>query len=128
MHSLAHAFAAAETAQSLGVPVTLRSAAGAAGYAGVGWFAALAAAARERFPSADVTFVLDCGDEAGTVMGALRRGIRRVRFHGPPEVAVKLAAMGVELDGDEAPALDLRGAGDPATACRKFLAASDPAR
>ena len=128
VHSLAHALAAAEAAQSLGVPVTLRSAPGAAGYAGVGWFAALVAAVSDRFPGTNVTFMLDCADEAGTVMGALRRGIRRVRFLGPPEVAAKLAAMGAELDPAETSALDLRGMNDPAAACRKFLAAPDPPR
>jgi hypothetical protein len=126
VHCLDHALAAAAAAAALGAPLTLRSAAGAGGAAGVGWFAALAEIVMERHPRLPVSFVLDCADEAGTVLGAFRRGLKRVRFEGPPEVAAKLLAIavpyGATLDDDPMPALDLLGQADPEGACRHWLA------
>ncbi len=121
VHSLDHALAAA----AIGLPLTLRSAPGAAGYAGVGWFAALAAILAEKHPTVPATLILDCADEAGTAMGALRRGIGHIRFTGPPETAAKLAALGAILDTDTRPALDLLGLADPEAACRRWLSGAD---
>jgi hypothetical protein len=126
VHCLDHALAAAAAAAALGAPLTLRSAAGAGGAAGVGWFAALAEIVTERHPLLPVSFVLDCADESGTVLGAFRRGLKRVRFEGPPEVAAKLAVIaasyGAALDDDARPTLDLLGHADPQDACRRWLA------
>ena len=121
VHSLDQALTAAAAAEATGTTLTLRSAAGAAGYAGVGWFAALAAILAEKHPALQTTLILDCADEAGTAMGALRRGIRHIRFTGSPDVAAKLAAMGAILDTDTRPALDLLGSTDPEAACRRWL-------
>jgi hypothetical protein len=128
VHSLDQAAAAAAAAAELGVTLTVLSAPGAGGYAGPGWFAGLAEAVRARFPALEVAFVLDCADEAGTVQAALRRGLDRVRFDGPPEVAAKLAALGARLDPGGAAVLVLLGRADPLAACRKFLAEPDAAR
>jgi hypothetical protein len=128
VHSLAQARAAAREAAASGAAVELWSAAGAGGYAGVGWFAALSLAVRRAEPDARLTFVLDCADEAGTAMGALRRGQRHLRFTGPPAVAAKLADMGAVLCSGNATFLDLGGLADPAAACRKFLAAAGAPR
>ena len=125
IHSLDQALAAATAAEALAGPLVLRSASGAAGYAGVGWFAALAAILAERHPTVPATLILDCADEAGTAMGALRRGIRHIRFTGTPEVAAKLAALGAILDTDTRPALDLLGNTDPEAACRRWLIGAD---
>jgi hypothetical protein len=119
-HSLDQALAAASAAASLGAPLVLLSAGGAAG---VGWFGALGALVAERHPGLDLTLVFDCDDEAGTAMGALRRGLTHLRFTGPPEVARKLAAMGAILYQDAAPALDLHDVADPEGACRNRLSA-----
>jgi hypothetical protein len=121
VHSLDQALAAAVAAEALAVPLTLRSAPGAAGYAGVGWFAAIASILAEKHPTLSATLILDCADEAGTAMGALRRGIAHLRFTGPPEVATKLTALGAILDTDTRPALDLLGHADPEAACRCWL-------
>jgi hypothetical protein len=121
VHSLDQALAAATAAEAVGTPLTLRSAPGAAGYAGVGWFAALAAILAEQHPALQTTLILDCADEAGAAMGALRRGIRHLRFTGPSEVAAKLTAMGAILDSDTRPALDLLDNADPEAACRRWL-------
>jgi hypothetical protein len=129
VHSLDQALAAAAAAEALASPLVLRSAPGAGGNAGVGWFAALAEMLAERHPQLALTLVLDCADEAGTAMGAFRRGLKRVRFTGKPDVAAKLAAIaashGATLDDDPRPALDLLGRRDPEAACRHWLAGID---
>jgi fructose/tagatose bisphosphate aldolase len=127
VHSLVEARAALAAAAALGMPVTLMSAAGAGAYAGPRWFKALIAAARAEHPDVVVEAVLDCAEEAGTVMSALRAGITRVRFTGSPSMRDRLAAIaaatGASLEdesGDET--LDLLEARDPAAVARAFLA------
>ncbi len=126
VHSLDQALAAAVAATAVNAPLVLRSAPGAGGSVGVGWFAALAEALAERHPALPMTLILDCADEAGTVLGAFRRGLKRVRFTGPPAVVAKLAAIGAAqgaaLDEDSRPALDLLGQVDPGAVCRLWLA------
>ena len=130
VHSLEQALAAADAAAALNAPLVLRSAAGAGATFGVGWFAALAQIVAERHPLLSAIFVLDCADEAGTAQGALRRGLKRIRFSGPPEVAAKLSAIasaqGAVLDDDPRPVLDLLGRTDCAAACTIWLAQAGP--
>ena len=125
IHSLDQALAAAAAASALNLPLVLRSAPGAGATVGVGWFVALGEALAERYPALQLTLILDCADEAGTAMGALRRGVRRIRFTGSAEVAAKLAAIaaaqGAALDEDARPPLDLLGRTDPEAACRHWL-------
>ena len=129
VHSLAQALAAAEAAAALGRPLTLRSAAGAGGTVGTGWFASLGALVAERHPGLDLTLVLDCADEAGTALGALRRGLKVIRVEGPPDVLAKLASLaatyGARLDEDERPPLDLIDGlveqADVSARCRNWL-------
>jgi hypothetical protein len=126
VHSLDHARAAVNAAAALGVPLTLESARGAGGYAGPGWFKALVEGAAVACPGADVRAVLDCGDEAGTVLAALRLGFRCVRFTGGSAARARLAAIaaahGAVIE-EEAPedALDLLDCRDPKRLCRAFL-------
>jgi hypothetical protein len=44
-------------------------------------------------PVADAVFMLDCGDDAGAVQGALRAGIDTVIFTGCADVAERLTAI-----------------------------------
>lgn len=110
VHNIAHARAAAEAAVAAGILVRLRSAPGAARYAGAAWFAALIAIVREEFPTANIEASLDCATDAGLALAALRSGIRLVRFTGPPSVKRKIAAIarscGAALD-DAPPTIDL---------------------
>jgi hypothetical protein len=126
VHSLEHARAALAAAAELGVPVTLASAPGASAYAGPGWFQEMTALAAAEVPRAAFDAVIDCADRPGDVLLALRLGLRRVRFTGKTAVARKLAAIaeqsGAELVTGRLRALDLRGAADPAGACRAWLA------
>lgn len=127
IHSLADARAAMEAARAHEVAVILMSAPGAASYAGARWFLSVVARARDEYPDVPVTAVLDCGDEPGRALGALREGCKAIRFTGPARLAAKLAAIadrcGATLYRDKGPgpALDLAGEPDPRTSCRKWL-------
>lgn len=90
----------------------LVSAPEAGGYVGPGWFAALVAAAREAVPDARCCALLDCGDNIGAALAAIRAGVEGVVFSGRPDVAVRLADMarqhGVGFETERpAAALDL---------------------
>jgi len=126
IHSLADARAALAAAQALNVPVTLVSAEGAGGYAGASWFKALIDAAAAEFPAVALTAVLDCADEPGTALNALRHGIKRLRFTGAaaPRRRLKDIAheLGAEIEMGTAPeALDLLDQRDPEKAVRAYL-------
>jgi hypothetical protein len=128
VHSLDHARLALAAARTAKKPVALRSAQGAASYAGAGWFAAMIARAAREFPGVAFTASLDCGADPGHAMAALREGVRLVRLDAPKKVRAKIASMarksGAELDEDEAGALDLLGAADPVAALREWLASA----
>jgi len=127
IHSLADARAALKAASELGVPVTLASAEGAGGFAGAMWFRAVIELATAEYPAAAVTAVLDCADEAGTVLNALRHGLKRVRFTGSAATLKRLENIarqrGATIEtGKRAAALDLWHERDPEAACRAYLA------
>lgn len=114
VHGLAEAEAALRAAAAAGVAVTLLSAPGAGAYAGLGWWRALVAAARQAVPAAIAADVLDCAEAAGFAAEALRAGASVV-FTGPPAQAEALAALaaacGVRLWRAAPPALDLGAPG-----------------
>jgi hypothetical protein len=70
---------------------------GAGVSAGPGWFQAIVAALAEEFPERRFDAALDCGDEPGAVLAALRHGVRRVRFSGDPGAARRLAEIAEQL-------------------------------
>ena len=86
VHHLDQARAALAAAAEIGCAIELRSAPGAAGYAGVGYLKALGDQAGQEL-------LIDCGDDAGLVMAALRTGCRRIAFSGSAELAGRLADM-----------------------------------
>jgi acyl-CoA reductase-like NAD-dependent aldehyde dehydrogenase len=91
VHSLAQAIAALMAASRAGRSVVLASAPGAGSYVGPGWFGALVAAAREAVPDAHFSTLLDCGDDAGGALAAIRSKIEGVVFTGRADVARRLA-------------------------------------
>ena len=91
VHSLGHALAALTAAAKAGCPVVLASAPGAGSYVGPGWFGALVAAAREAVPEARFSALLDCGDDVGAALAAIRSDIEGVLFTGRADVACRLA-------------------------------------
>jgi hypothetical protein len=90
VHDLAQARAALAVAAELGCAIGLRSAPGAAGYAGVGYLKALGEAAGHEL-------LIDCGDDPGVVMAALRTGCRQLSFSGAADVARRLGAMAEQV-------------------------------
>jgi hypothetical protein len=110
IHSLAHAVAALSAAVEAGRPVVIASAPDAGIYAGPGWFGAVLRAAREAVPGAQFDALLDCGDDAGAAMAAIRAGISAVVFTGRTDVAARLADIAGQAGGTlvtERPALPL---------------------
>jgi hypothetical protein len=71
---IVHGMDHARQALSVGRPVTLLSAPGAALYAGCGWWRALVRQARAAVPDVAVADVLDCADGSGQALAALRIG------------------------------------------------------
>jgi acyl-CoA reductase-like NAD-dependent aldehyde dehydrogenase len=112
VHSLAHATAALRAATRAGRAVVLASAPGAGSYVGPGWFRELIAAAREAVPEASFSALLDCGDDRGAALAAIRSQVEGVVFTGPADVARRLAdiatqhGVGFVTERPE-PALDL---------------------
>ncbi len=112
IHSLAQAIAALNVAARAGRAIVLASAPDAGGYVGPGWFGALIAAAREAVPGARFSALLDCGDNVGAALAAIRLEIEGVVFIGRADVAGRLGDIarqhGVRFETDRwATALDL---------------------
>jgi acyl-CoA reductase-like NAD-dependent aldehyde dehydrogenase len=91
VHSLAQAIAALMAASRAGRSVVLASAPGAGSYVGPGWFGALATAAREAVPKGHFSSLLDCGDDVGAALAAIRSEVEGVVFIGRADVARRLA-------------------------------------
>ena len=92
IHDLEEARRAVEQARGAGAEPVLVSAPGSAAFAGVGYWQAVALTLGEPV-------VIDCGDDAGLVMAALRAGARDLLFSGPEAVAGKLEDMAGQLGG-----------------------------
>ncbi len=130
VHSLAEARAAVTAAAELGVPVTLASAPEAAGYLGALWFRELVRMASAERPEARVSALIDCGDQPGHVMAALRQGLKRVRFTGPKATAETLGNLARQYDAEIVTgalrahdlAHDPMDQAKPEAACRRWLA------
>ena len=125
VHSLAEARTAVAAAAELGVPVTLASAPEAAGYLGALWFRELVRMASEERPEARVDAILDCGDQPGHVMSALRQGLKRVRFTGTKTTAAMLGDLASQYDAEIVTGVlrahDMAGQAEPESACRHWL-------
>ena len=91
VHTLAHAVGALAAARRAVRPVTILSAPDAGIYAGPGWFGAVIATARELVPDARFSAFLDCGDQPGAALAAIRAEIEGIIFTGRADVAARLA-------------------------------------
>jgi hypothetical protein len=90
VHSLGHAIGALKAGVRSGRSIILSSAPEAGIYVGPGWFRALVEAAREAVPDARFLAILDCGDQAGAALAAIRAQIGQVIFSGRADVASRL--------------------------------------
>jgi len=108
---IVHGLEMAREALALGLDVTLLSASGAAIYAGVGWWQAVVAAAREGRHGASVPDILDCGDAAGRALEALRMRQRLLILRARPDVWADIAgrarSIGCVVLEEAPPSLDL---------------------
>jgi len=112
-----------------GRPVTLLSAEGAAGYAGVGWWQALVALARAAHPDTTMQHILDCGDAPGRALEALRARqpilVLRAEHEIWADIAERAARQGGLLLSAPPPALDLARHG-AARSLAAWLAGATP--
>ena len=127
VYALPDACAARQAAAAHGLPITLVSPAGAAAFAGPGWFRALVAQASAAVPRADFDAILDCAGDAGLAMAAMREGVAAICFDGPDDVRAKIEDMAAQSGCvvsriNYGMALDLDQCQDAATACRDWLA------
>jgi len=130
IHSLKEAKAAVTVAAELGLPITLRSAPGAAAYLGAQVFRDMIAVATGPDCAIAVTAVFDCGDDPGLALSALRHGLKVIRINAPAETREKIADIaaqtGARLEKEnaeaEAPVLDLLESIDPEARVRTWLA------
>ena len=95
-HTLAHAVAALGAAAEAGRTVVLASPPDAGIYAGPGWFREVLRAAREAVPAAQSSALLDCGEDAGAAMAAVRAGIDAIVFTGRADVAARLGDIATQ--------------------------------
>lgn len=93
VHGTNDACQAAAAARDLNVPLTLISAPGAAAYAGPIWFLTLVEQARAVSPEIPIGGVLDCAEDPGHAMAALRAGVEAIVFTGDDTLADKLATL-----------------------------------
>ncbi len=131
VHSLKDAQAAVTVAAELGVPVTLRSAPGAARYLGAAVFREMIAEASREHPDLAVSAVFDCGDDPGLALGALRDGLKVIRLSVSGDALDRIADIaaqtGARLEAvgeggeKEGTALDLLDLDDPEDALRAWL-------
>jgi len=104
---IVHGMPHVRLALATGLAFRLLSAPGASGTLGVGWWRALAGAAGRDDD------ILDCGEDGGAALLALRAGQRTLVLRGPFLAAVTDTAgtFGARVLTERPPALDLAGRG-----------------
>ncbi|MBO0736653.1 MAG: hypothetical protein J2P48_08800 [Alphaproteobacteria bacterium] len=90
IHSREQATAALTAAAQTGRRIVLASGSDAGGHVGPGWFRELVAAARDAVPQARFSALLDCGDDVGAALAAIRSHVDGIIFTGRADVAGRL--------------------------------------
>lgn len=128
-HSLAHAVAALAAARETGADICLVTAPGAARYAGPDHLKKIIDLALADHEGSPPDVLIDCGEDAGPAMSALRAGWKVMAFNGEPTVKRKIADMAAQCGASiiERPVevLDLLDEPDPDAACQRWLTAPD---
>lgn len=130
VRTLAEAEAALAAAAEAGRAIVLLSPPGGALSAGAAFYAALAHEAAARHPAARFALRVDCADDTGAALGALRIGIPEISCRASRASKARLAALARRHNARLVPmtartwrdSLDLQGVGDPLEACRERLA------
>lgn len=97
IHGRDHAFCVAQASEQTGVPVFLFSARGAALSLGPEVFLTIIKTAYRHFPDAQIEGVLDCADDAGVALGALRRGVTHISVNAPDPSQTKIIDIARQL-------------------------------
>ncbi len=125
VHELAHAVAALAAAKRHGAPVLIVSAPGAVRSGGAGWWRELVAQARAKVPGTDAESLLDCADEPGMALAAIREGVEAVALSGDEDMLRRVGDIarqsGVTLCGPVEADLDLAHSANPAEDCANLL-------
>jgi hypothetical protein len=126
IHGIEDLRAALMAASSLDLDLTVLSIPGAASSAGAPWFHALVQAGAAEFPNTALTAVLDCADQPGHALAALRTGCRDLLLLDSipawPRVRAIAEAAGARLYSAPGPTFNPRFFRDPVRACRDWLA------
>jgi len=85
------------TAAASRLPVSLVSAPGAAAMAGPAFFLAAFAQALATVPGVAAGLVIDCGDDPGMALAALRAGARHIRVALPPHLLQRVQSAAASL-------------------------------
>ena len=125
IHDISHALAVGKASMELNAPVVVLSAPGLATTLGPEAFTALIEKTMAAYPDALVLGVLDCGDQAGTAIGALRRGVRRISVDVEAATLGKITDIAHQLEADVITrpdkALDLLDVADMDRAIRHYI-------
>jgi hypothetical protein len=93
VHSLSDARDLLCAAEHAGADAVIISPPGAAAYLGAGYFWALAEAARAEFAAVACEVVMDCGDDPGFALAALRTGFKRIVLGGDRRARAAVAQI-----------------------------------
>ena len=129
-HSLSHVDAALGAAAGSKVSVALVTPPGAAATGGPEIYLEMYRQGHEHFPETETNAVIDCGNDAGIAMRALRCGWRDLVFTGDDDVRQKLQDMLGQLGGtlgrSRPHTIDLIASSDPAWTVQQALSSSIP--
>ena len=126
VHEFSHAVAALTAAQAHNRPITILSAMGAVRSAGAGWWRELVTQAGANVPDQAAEWILDCGDEPGMALAALREGVGTIALNASEPIWSRVAQIAVQCDAsvlriDRAGALDLADSNNPQRDCYLYL-------
>ncbi|MBT5571239.1 MAG: hypothetical protein HOJ90_08485 [Alphaproteobacteria bacterium] len=126
VHDLSHARAVRSAAHIHNLPVLLVSAPGAVRTGGAGWWRELMTQATKAAPQADAKNVLDCANEAGMALSAIRERVEAIALSAPEPALARVKNIaeqsGVRLQSiDWDDVFDLIGSNDPQADCENHL-------
>jgi hypothetical protein len=126
VHEIGHALAALSAARAHNRPLIILSSTGAVRSAGAGWWRELVAQSRESMPEQDAEWILDCGDEPGMALAALREGVGTIALNASEPIWSRVAQIAARCDAsvlkvDRTGALDLVGSNNPQRDCNLYL-------
>jgi len=127
VHARAHVVVALEASRRHNVPVVLVSAPGAVRTGGAGWWREIIAQGRAAVPGTDSLSILDCADESGMALAAIREGVEAIALKAPAPTLERVKDIAEQsevaiLDIAWAGALDLGASNDPQADSENHLA------